>query len=546
MLASQGHDFTIPEETVRIAKKAFRKGNPHIRLRDELGILYEDNEFATLFSSQGKPAASPGYLAMVTAMQYMEGVSDRQAADNVRGRIDWKYALGLPLDDAGFDASILSEFRSRLIAGNVEMRLLERLLEICQAHNLLTARGQQRTDSSHVLGAVREINRLELVAETLRHALNSLASTVPAWLAGQVPASWFDAYGARLDAYRFPESKSARQELAETIGRDGYALWQMVQHADAPAWLPELPAVEILRRIWVQNFYLEGAQVRLRSAENGPPGALRIQSPYDVEVRYSRKRQTEWVGYKVHLTETCEPELPHLITHVHTTPSSEPDQNAIKPIHQALADKQLLPATHIVDTGYIDAENLADSQVDHQVDLVGPAPPDTSWQAQSPTAFDLSTFAVDWDAQTVTCPAGAQSRVWSISQDRSHPVIHVQFHKTTCLACPFRTQCTTASKGPRTLKLRVKAEHIALQDARQRQTLPAFKQLYSTRAGVEGTISLGARSFDLRRARYIGLAKTHLQQLCSAIAINLSRLAAWFQGHTVATTRISAFASLSP
>lgn len=546
MLQSQGHDYEIPEETARIAKKAFPKGSPHIALRDELGVLYDDKQFAALFSCQGKPAESPGYLSMVTVMQYMEGVSDRQAADNVRGRIDWKYALGLELEDDGFDASILSEFRSRLIAGSAEMRLLDQLLEICQAHSLLSARGQQRTDSSHVLGAVREVNRLEMVAETLRHALNILATAAPEWLLTHVPDSWFDAYGARIDAYHLPESKSARQEFAEIIGQDGHSLFQMMHDPDAPVWLREIPAVEILRQIWVQNFYIDGQKVRWREAKNGPPGALRIQSPYDVEVRYSRKRQTEWVGYKVHLTETCDPQRPNLVTHVHTTSSTEPDQNVTATIHQALGDKLLLPATHLVDAGYVDAENLVDSQLDYQVDLFGPAPLDTSWQAKTPDAFDSSTFAVDWEGQTVTCPTGQQSKIWSESHDRSHPVIHVQFHKELCLACQLRVRCTTAAKGPRTLKLRSQREYIALQNARKRQALPAFKELYPTRAGIEGTISQGARAFDLRKARYIGLAKTHLQQVCSAVAMNLSRLAAWFLERPIATTRVSTFAALAP
>lgn len=554
MLQPQSHDFTIPEETARIATKAFPNGTPHMLLRAQLGVLYkEDADFASLYSSQGKPAESPGFLAMVTAMQYMEGLTDRQAAENVRGRIDWKYSLGLELGDSGFDASVLSEFRSRLIASSTEMYLLDRLLEICKDQDLLSARGQQRTDSSHVLGAVRELNRVELVAETLRHALNALATVEPGWLLAHVPESWFDAYGARIDAYRLPESKAARKKFAETIGQDGYSLFQWIHTPDAPSWLREIPAIETLRQVWVQNFSIDDQKVSWRTPSNMPPCAIKIQSPHDVEVRYSKKRQTTWVGYKVHLTETCEtaPDKPNLVTHVHTVSSTATDESATDDIHQALADKQLLPATHFVDAAYVDAENLADSQSNHSVDLFGPAPLDTQWQAKQPDAFDLSTFVIDWEGQYATCPAGQQSKVWHEGIDRSHITITAKFCKQICLACSLRARCTTAATGPRTITLRQQERHIALQLARQRQALPAFKERYSTRAGIEGTISQGVRAFDLRQARYIGLAKTHLQQVFSAVAMNLSRLAEWFnvrdttKERPASKTRISTFAALA-
>ena len=181
----------IPEETIRVAHAAFPKGNAIMRIRDHLGPIYSDEQFAALFPHDGQPAFSPGRLALVSVLQFAEGLSDRQAADAVRSRIEWKYALGLRLDDPGFDASVLSEFRSRLLAGGAEMQLFERLLSLLREQGLLKARGKQRTDSTHVLSAVVTLNRLECVGETLRHALNVLATAVPDWLGAQVPVSWF-------------------------------------------------------------------------------------------------------------------------------------------------------------------------------------------------------------------------------------------------------------------------------------------------------------------------------------------------------------------
>jgi transposase len=214
----------VPEETRRVARAAFPRGNIYMRLRDELGVIYHDQLFATLFPRRGQPAASPWRLALITVMQFAEGLSDRQAADAVRSRIDWKYALSLELTDPGFDHTVLSEFRTRLLAGEAERLLLDTLLAQVRERGLLKTRGRQRTDSTHVLAAIRALNRLERVGETLRHALNSLAVVAPDWLRAWVPPEWFDRYGSRMDTYRLPKTAAARAELAASIGADGRQL----------------------------------------------------------------------------------------------------------------------------------------------------------------------------------------------------------------------------------------------------------------------------------------------------------------------------------
>ena len=168
---------------------------------------------------------------MTTVLQFAEGLSDRQAADAVRSRIDWKYALSLELTDPGFDHTVLSEFRTRLVAGQAELLLLDAFLARVRERGLLNVRGRQRTDSTHVLAAIRVLNRLELVGETLRHALNSLAVVAPAWLQAQAPAAWFDRYGRRLENYHWPQTAAARETLAATIGADGRQLLQAVEAA---------------------------------------------------------------------------------------------------------------------------------------------------------------------------------------------------------------------------------------------------------------------------------------------------------------------------
>src|SRR6266511_2068059 len=231
--------YVIPDQTVDVARAAFPKGNPYMHMRDVLGPIYLNPEFAALFSTTGQPAEAPAHLALITIMQFAEGLSDAQAADAVRARIDWKYALALELTDPGFDASVLCEFRTRLITGNAELLLFETMLTLFREQGLIKAKGRQRTDSTHVLAAIQTLNRLECVGETLRHALNTLASVAPEWLQSWVPATWFDRYSRRFEEYRLPAEKPARYALAAQIDADGRHLLLAVYAPTAPAWVRE-------------------------------------------------------------------------------------------------------------------------------------------------------------------------------------------------------------------------------------------------------------------------------------------------------------------
>lgn len=536
----------VPEDTARVARAAFPKGTSYLRLRDALGSIFTDAAFAPLFPPRGQPGVAPWRLALVTVMQFAEGLPDRQAADAVRSRIDWKYALGLPLEDPGFDASVLSEFRSRLIAGGAETLLLDTLLAHCRAQGWLKARGRQRTDSTHVLAAIRVLNRLECVGETLRHALNALTVVAPDWLRGWVPAAWYDRYGQPFAEYHLPPGRAERYTLAETIGADGFAVLARIYAPDAPTWLREVPAVQVLRQVWVQQFYAPSPAVQWRSAEDLPPAAVLISTPYDPEARYGKKRDTEWTGYKVHLTETCDVETPDLITNVETTPATTADFEMTVPIQDHLAAHDLLPGEHFLDAGYMGADQVVTSQREHGVDLIGPIPEETSWQARAQQGFATANFLMDWEAHCATCPQGHQSAQWLERRDhRGHAVVHIKFARAACQACPVRAQCTQAASGPRTLMIRDREQYEALQAARQRQTTEAFKQHYAARAGVEGTISQAVRVADLRRARYVGLAKTRLQHLLTATGLNVLRLGAWLDDRPRAGTRRSPFAALA-
>src|SRR5262245_6824367 len=431
--------YLIPEQTVQVARAAFPKGNPYMHMRDQLGPIYTNPEFAHLFPKEGQPAQAPAHLALVTIMQFAEGLSDQAAADAVRGRIDWKYALALDLTDPGFDSSVLCEFRTRLVHGGAEPLLLEPLLQQLEAHDLLKARGTQRTDSTHILAAIRTLNRLELVGETVRYALNRLAVAAPAWLQAHLHPAWGERYRHRVENYRLPKTDAERQQLAATIGADGFTLLRAAYAPEAPPAVREAPAVEVLRHIWVQQYYGPDDPPRWRQEPDVPPAALLIHSPYDLEARYSVQRGSARVGYKAHVTETCDDDTPHVITHVATTPATTPDDNMVETIHAALATHARLPQQHLVDCGYTDAEMLVHSAQDYGVHIVGPVAADPSWQAREGTGYDQSAFTIDWDAHTATCPHGKQSRKWQPDIDvAGQEVIQIRFAKKDCQACPVR------------------------------------------------------------------------------------------------------------
>jgi len=537
----------VPPETARIAHAAFPKGHPYLRAADELGAVFTDSTFAALFPRRGQPALAPWRLALATLLQFAEGLSDRQAADAVRARLDWKYVLRLEPDDAGFDASVLCEFRGRLAAGEAEWLLFEAVLAWARMRQLLKARGQQRTDSTHVLAAVRALNRIEVVGETVRHALDRLAVAAPDWLRVQCRPERDERYARRLEDADLPKGQAAREVYAVLIGGDGHALLAAVYAPDAPTWLRELPAVETLRRVWVQQFWLDDGAVRWRAAGDIPPAAVFIGSPYDADAHYARKGTTSWLGYKIHVTEACDDDMPRLITHVETTTAPVVDAAALPAVHAARRGRDLLPAIQLVDSGYLDAPQIVAAQEDHAIALRGPARPDYQWQARAQNGFALTACHLDWEGERAICPAGRTSISWRQRPDPAgRDRIWVKFSSKDCGPCPSRPTCCRAQgRSPRrTLCLRPRVQFEALQTARRRETTEAFGETYALRAGIEGTLARGLRRCRLRRTRYRGQPKVHLGHILAATGLNFLRLGEWFDDTRHPKRRRSPFARL--
>ncbi|WP_176726216.1 transposase, partial [Streptomyces sp. AVP053U2] len=280
-----------------------------MRVRDHLAEVFDDALFAGAFPPRGAPAESPALLALVTVLQFTENLTDRQAAEAARDRLSWKYALGAELSDTGFDFCALSRFRARLAGAGMERLLFDRLLEHCRQAGLVGAGGKQRTDSTHVISAVRDLNRTELAGESVRAALETLAVAAPTWLAEVIDVAEFaERYGPRVDGWTMPSSKTKRERLAQVFGQDAPALCRAAWSPGAPVWIREIEAVALVQTYTVRVDARGREVVSKRDADKDgvPPGHTRLASPHDPDARWAAKGDDLfWCGYKIHLTETC-------------------------------------------------------------------------------------------------------------------------------------------------------------------------------------------------------------------------------------------------
>lgn len=579
VMSMQPAPWPEPDPVVAAAIRSMhgsRKTEPPlaVTVRDRLGEWLHDEAFAAAFGDRGRPGWSPSRLSLVTVLQRAENLTDRMAADQVRMRLDWKYLLGLSLEDPGFDHTVLAEFRAKVAAAGLEAVPLDALLERLSADGLVKAGGKQRTDSTHVVAAVAALNRLELAGESVRAALEALTSSCPGWTADVLHVGeWARRYGTPVTDWHPPASKKKQDELAVAYARDGYALLRAVYDKRSPAWLAELPAVETLRKVLLQNYTLvihaDGREVITRREKkdaegNGdglPPGRSRIASPFDADARWGAKRDEFWLGYKLHVSETCDDvpscdcrgaggherecgaaAFPNLVTHVATTDATVTDNAMTGAIDDALAAKGLAPARHYLDSGYLSASLVVkEAARNGGIALIGPLLSDTSAQARAGNGYARSDFAVDYDARQVTCPQGKTSASWSPCAQRGSDAIVAMFAQADCGPCPARNLCTTGKRRQLTLKPRDLAEAQAA--LRAAENTRSFQADYARRAGVEGTMHQAA-SHGARRARYRGLAKTRLDHVLMAVALNLLRLNAYWNGHPLDRRRTSHLARL--
>ncbi|MER5556827.1 IS1182 family transposase [Streptomyces sp. NPDC002793] len=499
-------------------------------MRDRLDGLWCDEDFAGWYPRDGRPGLSPAQLATVCVLQFLLGLSDRQAAEAVRCCIDFKYAMAMELDDPGFHHSVLADFRDRLAEGDRADRLLDLALARIKEAGLVRERTTQRTDSTHVLAAVRDLPRLELITEAVRTALEEVAGIAGHLLDELVDEDWARRYGRPARLGKNP-TKPKTRILA--TGNDAVRLLEHLYRHGADHTCG--PRAQALRQIVVQNYHRD-AQGRLswRTAEKEdgpglPPSSRAIVSPYDTSARYARHGHIiSWKGFSAHLTETCAPDGPNVITDVATTAATTHDSKVLPGIHTCLHRRGLLPGEHLVDSGYTSLPHLEQAAREHQVTVTGPLPANPTRQHRRNEGFGRDNFHIDFDRQQVTCPQGQVSRGWHgpypTSSPTAAPLILARFTRSQCQPCPVRTQCTRSTEGTRTVGFPPRELRDLQLRLRTEQQTPEWKARYAVRSGVEGTVNELAHGHGMRRCRYRGQNRVHVQHVLTAIAVNIERL----------------------
>jgi transposase len=527
----------VPAATAELAWKVHPRGTDEMRVRDALGPLFADEDFTTgpmagMFPKRGRPGLSPALLAMVTVLQFLHHLSDREAVAAVADRISWKYALGLELEATAFDASVLSEFRDRLAEPGRADGLLEAVLDRLKRAGLIRAGQAVRTDSTHVLAAVRQLNRVEHAGEALRAALEEIAAIWPDWIVPLLDPGWHHRYGRKVETGRLigrGGGKTTMTKLAAQIGTDGQALLTRIDTDPTAGWMNQLPQVQHLRAFWTMQYRTgPDGTTQLVPTTELPPAASRPQSPYDRDARYSSKNNGEitWIGSKGHLSETCDDDLPHLVIDVHTQTATDPDATATAAIGDKLTHRDLTPGTHLIDAAYPTAAALAGAAA-RGTTVITPIPR-TGRNATADT-FTPADFTIDFTTGTATCPAGAVS-ISAVPDPRG--LIMFNFSRTDCRPCPLRQACMRSNvSNARRLRIHPEPLHTARTNAITAEHTQGWYLRYRRRAGIEGTLSQAVRTLDLRHARYRGLAKTHVQNTATALAINIQRLGTHYTTH---------------
>lgn len=506
----------IPDDTARVGRVILEENDPYRLVGDRVNAFLKLKDFVSFYSELGRGAICPIILSLITLFQFLENIPDRVAANWAVTRIDWKYALHLPLTWTGFDYSNLSHFRDRLIEHGAERLVFERVLEWVRSVGFVKKHGKQRTDSTHIIACVERVSRLELAWETLRTALRAIKKSAPRWYGEVIPAAFHQAYAERQSDWRL--NKEEVKAKMKEAGGDGFWLLDRLDESAREEVLG-LAEVETLREVWEQQFEREEESGKVTVRKPPIKGKGVIQTPHDRDARWAEKRGQDWVGYRLQVSETAEDDVEkQFITDIEVVDANDDDSETVDEIQERLIKRDLRPNEHYVDRGYICAANLAHS-ADRGTELLGQALPDTS---RKPEGYKQSDFKLDFERQEATCPEGRVSEKWyQRPQADGHVGAEIQF-KDRCAGCPARAQCAPGKSG-RTLT--VSPYHKELQERRAEQETEAFKEKMKRRPAIEGTISEMTRKHGMRRARYRGKPKVRLQALFSGAAANMKRLA---------------------
>ena len=482
--------------------------------REQLCALYcEDN---------GRPAVEPVLMLGVSLLQFMEKMPDRKALELVKMHMGWKYALDMEIDDKGFHPTTLVKFRQRLVEAGAERIGFDAIFDALAQAGLVKKGGRQRLDSTHVLGCVAKMSRLECMRETVRLFIQQ----VDTWGLAESLENY------RQYRERYCESELAWHRLskqsvaskAERAGRDALALLEWL--GQQPAKIRDHAKALLLKRVFEEQYKVSGEELTVRKLNTSG----RVQNPHDAEAQWSSKDQAKtktWIGYKAQVVESVpdsdkpnkkgEPTEQFLLE-VTTTEAITSDLEGMQRTLKAQEQhQQNVPCELYVDAGYVTDDTLAEAKQQGR-ELVGPARPPGH---PDKTIFDATKFDVHTAQRKAICPAGHTSRQCSMINDRHQGRVYLRFEwGSLCDTCSLQKRCSKRQDGRRHLS--VGLHHDLLQQRRREMKTEAFKLKMHRRAAIEGSISELTRQ-GARRTRYRGLAKTTLANYLQGAAVNTNR-----------------------
>lgn len=487
--------------------------------------MFEELDLESLYPDQGQWGVHPRRALALLLLQAFEGLTDQQAAEQTEINIGWKYNLFEHIDFDGYDDSLFSRIRLRFEQMEDLQQLLDAQLKIWREKGLLNT-SKQRVDSTMILARARMLSRLELIFDSVRHAIEELTEVDQEWLLSVAQSHWLERYYKdRPFNYRFPKSDAAREELAKGAREDGEHILAVIEKAEKAKrdQFEALESIVTLKRVLEEHFNPPGSKNagKLKDKKTLKPSAERIHTPYEPDAKVAKKNGVISFGYKVHSTETCVDDSPNLITDIRTEPATRSDALALEPIVEDLVRRDLKPEKLLFDGGYINYSALTRLSKLHGIKALTRVLDGKSWQSRENKGFSNIEFHVDWGKEVVTCPAAIKSNRWKTKADGD---IEVYFPKESCGSCKFKTSCTTAKQ--RIIRLKSREVWETIRDLNEYHNTDEARREYSLRAGAEGTQSqlIGVAG---RRSRVYGLKKTSLRLMLAGLVVNFCRILSW-------------------
>ncbi len=473
--------------------------------REEIYPLLKDEDFKDMYSDKGRNANSPKLNMYTMILQLNEHIPDRAAARNVVFRLDWKYALNLEVDYKGFHFSNLSNFRKRLIENEAEGMVFERFIKELEEKGFIKRSGKQRIDATKILGHIDDISKYECIGESMRITLLYLKKNHEE-VYKKIEKKLREKYSKKISDFRMTESEKARK--FKKIGEDYLLIKRIIEKNKLNETKSE---IKRFNKIFSENFDI----VNGKAEKTKRKVKKKICSPHDPEVNIGKHGAKTWKGYKMQILETAEEGGENFILHVEATPSTEHDSVALERILDKEIETEKAPEKIYGDSAYITGDTIQKAR-DKGIELMGPMKKESS----KGNKFKQEKFEINLETKIAVCPGNKKSKRFSHGKDRHGRPELILYFGEQCQTCPLKNKCTENKRG-RTLKI---PYHFNLiRERRVLQKTKEFKKEMYNRNAIEGTISELVRKHGIRTARYVGIIKTNLQLIFSALALNVKR-----------------------